>query len=70
MNTQSPNSHALRLVQVTMGAPVPRPPIRQTRGAKDHDARPLAILSHSYWKTRFASDPGIVGKTLTSVICR
>ncbi len=25
---------------------------------------PLAMLSYSYWKTRFASDPAIVGKTV------
>jgi predicted permease len=25
---------------------------------------PLAMLSYSYWKTRFASDPSIVGKTV------
>jgi predicted permease len=25
---------------------------------------PLVVLSHEYWKTRFSSDPAIVGKTL------
>src|SRR3954447_823833 len=25
---------------------------------------PLAVLSHGYWRTRFASDPGIVGKQI------
>ncbi len=25
---------------------------------------PLAVLSHGYWRTRFAADPGIVGKTI------
>ncbi len=29
-------------------------------------APPVAILSHSLWRRRFASDPGIVGRTLTS----
>src|SRR5207249_2639671 len=31
---------------------------RVTEGA------PFVILSHSYWKQRFAGDPGILGKTL------
>ena len=26
---------------------------------------PVAMLNYSYWKTRFGSDPGIVGKTIT-----
>src|SRR6266542_3187858 len=26
---------------------------------------PLAVLSHGYWRTRFASDPAIVGKKIT-----
>jgi len=26
---------------------------------------PVAVLSHSYWKRRFALDPSVVGKTLT-----
>ena len=29
-------------------------------------APPVAILSHSLWRRRFASDPGIVGRTVTS----
>jgi predicted permease len=36
--------------------------------ARDHDepgVSPFAILSHRYWTTRFASDPAIVGRTLT-----
>ncbi len=28
------------------------------------NGHPLAMLSHAYWKSRFASDPTIVGKTL------
>jgi predicted permease len=28
------------------------------------NGHPLAMLSYSYWKTRFASDPAIVGKTV------
>jgi len=28
-------------------------------------AHPLAVLSYRYWKSRFAGDPGILGKTLT-----
>lgn len=26
-------------------------------------AHPVAVLSHDYWKQRFASDPGVIGKT-------
>jgi predicted permease len=26
--------------------------------------QPVAVLSHGYWRTRFASDPAIVGKTI------
>ena len=29
-------------------------------------APPVAILSHSLWRRRFASDPGIIGRTVTS----
>jgi len=29
------------------------------------EGAPLVILSYSYWKQRFAGDPGILGKTLT-----
>ncbi len=28
------------------------------------DSHPVLMLSHSYWKTRFAEDPAIVGKTV------
>jgi putative ABC transport system permease protein len=30
------------------------------------NAAPVAILSHSFWQRRFANDPGIIGRTLTS----
>jgi len=26
---------------------------------------PLAVMSHAFWKRRFAGDPGVIGKTLT-----
>lgn len=29
------------------------------------NGHPVAMLSYSYWKTRFAGDPSIVGKTIT-----
>jgi putative ABC transport system permease protein len=31
---------------------------------KVSNGHPVAMLSHAYWKTRFGSDPAIVGKTL------
>jgi predicted permease len=32
---------------------------------KTPGAHPIAILSYDFWKTRFASDPGILGKKIT-----
>jgi predicted permease len=29
------------------------------------DGSPVAVLSYDYWRTRFASDPNVVGQTLT-----
>lgn len=29
------------------------------------DAHPVAVVSHGFWRTRFGSDPGLVGKTIT-----
>jgi len=29
------------------------------------DGHPYIVLNYAYWKTRFSSDPGILGKTLT-----
>jgi predicted permease len=29
------------------------------------DERPVAVISHSLWTSQFASDPGIVGRTIT-----
>ena len=28
------------------------------------DAEPVAVISHRYWRRRFAGDPGVVGKTI------
>jgi putative ABC transport system permease protein len=32
---------------------------------KERGGSPVAVLSHDYWRTRFASDPQIVGKSIT-----
>jgi putative ABC transport system permease protein len=29
------------------------------------DAHPVAVVSHSFWRNRFGSDPALIGKTLT-----
>src|SRR5207249_4694354 len=29
------------------------------------DSEPVAIISHAFWKRRFSSDPGVVGRTMT-----
>jgi predicted permease len=31
---------------------------------REQGAHPLAMLSHDYWKTRFAGDPSVVGRTV------
>jgi predicted permease len=28
------------------------------------DAEPVAVISHRYWRRRFAGDPGVIGKTI------
>lgn len=32
--------------------------------ADDRSSAPVAVLGHRYWETRFAADPGVVGRTL------
>lgn len=34
----------------------------------DHQARPVAVISHDFWRTRFASDPAIVRLTAIPII--
>lgn len=34
------------------------------RTLTEQDREPVAVISHRYWQTRFASDPQIVGRTL------
>jgi macrolide transport system ATP-binding/permease protein len=29
------------------------------------DSRPVVVLSHAFWRSRFAADPNIIGKTIT-----
>lgn len=40
--------------------------VGRTLSASDDrpEAEPVAVISHRYWRRRFASDPGIVGRTI------
>jgi predicted permease len=43
-------------------------PIQTGRGFGPEDEKPgsqAAVLSHAYWQRRFASDPGVVGRSVT-----
>lgn len=37
---------------------------RTFTATEDRERRPVAVLSHSLWRTRFASDPAILGRTI------
>jgi putative ABC transport system permease protein len=37
---------------------------RGFRPEEEVEARPVAVLSHGYWRRRFGADPNLVGKTL------
>ncbi len=53
----SGNYHALLGVRAVLGRPL-RPDDDQA------SATPVAVLSHGFWRRRFASDPGVVGKVV------
>ena len=53
----SPTTFSVLQVQPTLGRDF-------TRGDAAPGAPPTAILSHDYWRTRFAADPAVVGRSI------